>query len=207
MKKFVPISPNVINRMPKYLRCLHRLHHNGLERTSSAQIAQIMGTTPSQVRQDLSAFGSFGSQGYGYNIEFLIGEIHKILGLNHKHEIAVIGVGGIGRALLEHMEFEYEDSLVWLVLIPINIAQDIAENGTEGEFMVGLMVPDSIKFIPGQSMGLFVKGGIVCEACSGTGSCMGCGGTGRFRTIDGYENCSLCDGTGICQVCDGMGSY
>ena len=106
MKKFVPISPNTINRMPKYLRCLHTMKNCGLERTSSAQIAQILGSTPSQVRQDLSAFGSFGSQGYGYNIKHLIQEIHRILGLTRNHTIAVIGVGGIGHALLEHMDFE-----------------------------------------------------------------------------------------------------
>jgi len=106
MKNHFPISPNVINRIPKYLRYLHNLKNSGVERTSSAQIAQLMGTTPSQVRQDLSAFGSFGSQGYGYNVNSLIFEINRIIGLNQKHNIAVIGVGGIGHALLEHMEFE-----------------------------------------------------------------------------------------------------
>lgn len=106
MKKYIPISRNIVNRMPRYLRCLHSLLHNGIDRTSSAQIAQLMGTTPSQVRQDFSAFGSFGSQGYGYNVSYLITEIHKILGLQYTHEIAVIGVGSIGRALLEHMDFE-----------------------------------------------------------------------------------------------------
>lgn len=106
MKNHISISPNIINRIPKYLRLLHNMKNNGVDRTSSAQIAQLMGTTPSQVRQDLSAFGSFGSQGYGYNVNSLIFEIDRILGLNEKHNIAVIGVGGIGRALLEHMEFE-----------------------------------------------------------------------------------------------------
>lgn len=106
MKYINAISPSVIKRMPKYLRVLRDLERDGRDRISSAQIAMLLGTTASQVRQDLSAFGSYGSQGYGYNITYLAGEIEKILGLNHEHTVAIVGVGGIGKALLEHMEFE-----------------------------------------------------------------------------------------------------
>lgn len=100
------VSPNVINRMPKYLRCLRAAQERGEKRISSAQIAAALGTTASQVRQDLTVFGSYGSQGYGYNIALLAGEIERILGIDAPHEIAVVGVGGIGRALLEHMDFK-----------------------------------------------------------------------------------------------------
>lgn len=106
MKSINTISPSVIKRMPKYLRILRDLEQDGEARGSSAQIAELLGTTASQVRQDLSAFGSYGFQGYGYNIPCLSTEIEKILGINHKHTIAVIGVGSIGKALIEHLEFE-----------------------------------------------------------------------------------------------------
>ena len=61
--------------------------------------------TASQVRQDLSAFGNYGAQGYGYDIEKLIANICEIIGVYQPHSIAVVGVGCIGRALLEHMDF------------------------------------------------------------------------------------------------------
>jgi len=100
------ISQSIINRLPKYLHCLYELRDHDVERISSAQIANIMDTTASQVRQDFSVFGSFGATGYGYQVENLIDEIERILGLNKPHTIAVIGVGSIGRGLLEHMDFE-----------------------------------------------------------------------------------------------------
>jgi len=105
MRIIKAISPNTISRLPRYLRHLRSLEKSGYERTSSAHMANNMSTTASQVRQDLSAFGTYGSQGYGYNITHLASEIEKILGLHTSHKIAVIGVGGIGKALLEHMDF------------------------------------------------------------------------------------------------------
>lgn len=106
MKPTRVISPNVINRLPRYLRYLQKLDEKGVERTSSAKIAEALNQTASQVRQDLSAFGSYGSTGYGYHVKDLMEEISQIIGVHVPHNIAVIGVGGIGHALLEHMEFE-----------------------------------------------------------------------------------------------------
>ena len=105
MKLFKSISPLVIGRLPKYLRFLRSLEKKGFDRTSSAAMANAMGSTASQIRQDLSSFGTYGSQGYGYNVSALAMEIEKILGIHERHEIAVVGVGGIGKALLEHMDF------------------------------------------------------------------------------------------------------
>lgn len=106
MKNIRFISPQIINRLPKYLRCLNNLAHQGNERTSSSQLAKILGTTASQVRQDFSVFGSYGAIGYGYSVDKLIREIENIMGVNKTHEIAIIGVGCIGRAMLEHMDFD-----------------------------------------------------------------------------------------------------
>lgn len=99
------VSKNTVNRLPKYLHYLQDLKQNGLTRTSSSVIAEALGMTASQVRQDLSAFGNYGAQGYGYDIEKLIANICEIIGVYQPHSIAVVGVGCIGRALLEHMDF------------------------------------------------------------------------------------------------------
>ena len=99
------ISERTINRLPKYLHYLLEMEARGFERVSSAGIAEALGTTASQVRQDLSAFGNYGAQGYGYSVARLIDEIKLILGISQKHQVAVIGIGSLGHALIEHLDF------------------------------------------------------------------------------------------------------
>ena len=100
------ISQAVIRRMPRYYRYLGELLEDGVERISSNDLSKRMNVTASQIRQDLNNFGGFGQQGYGYNVKFLYEEIGKILGLNQKHNIIVIGAGNLGRALANYVKFE-----------------------------------------------------------------------------------------------------
>ena len=65
-----------------------------------------MKVTASQIRQDLNNFGGFGQQGYGYNVEYLHSEIGKILGLDTKYNIIIIGAGNLGQALANYVDFE-----------------------------------------------------------------------------------------------------
>ena len=99
------ISERTINRLPKYLHYLQELEAKGQDRVSSAAIAKELGTTASQVRQDLSLFGSYGAQGYGYTVSRLREGIQGILGLQRGHRVAVIGIGSLGHALIEHLDF------------------------------------------------------------------------------------------------------
>ena len=100
------ISQAVIRRMPRYYRYLGELLEDGVERISSNDLSKRMNVTASQIRQDLNNFGGFGQQGYGYNVKFLYKEIGKILGLNQKHNIIVIGAGNLGQALANYVKFE-----------------------------------------------------------------------------------------------------
>ena len=100
------ISQAVIRRMPRYYRYLGELLEDGVERISSNDLSKRMNVTASQIRQDLNNFGGFGQQGYGYNLKFLYEEIGKILGLNQKHNIIVIGAGNLGQALANYVKFE-----------------------------------------------------------------------------------------------------
>ena len=93
-------------RMPRYLRKLDDLNAAGIERISSGELGRQMGLTPSQIRQDFSCFGEFGQQGYGYNVVALRGEVAKILGMNRNYSAVLVGVGNIGRALVENFCFE-----------------------------------------------------------------------------------------------------
>ena len=100
------ISSAVIRRMPRYYRYLEELLDNGVDRISSGDLSKSMHITASQIRQDLNNFGGFGQQGYGYNVKYLYEEIGKILGLNTKHNIIVIGAGNLGQALANYVKFE-----------------------------------------------------------------------------------------------------
>ena len=64
-----------------------------------------MNITASQIRQDLSCFGEFGQQGYGYNVEELRSEIGHILGVDNHHHIVVVGAGNLGHALIQNFRF------------------------------------------------------------------------------------------------------
>ncbi|MFV0503446.1 MAG: redox-sensing transcriptional repressor Rex [Lachnospirales bacterium] len=99
------ISLTVIKRLPKYYRYLGELLDVDVSRISSKELSERLNITASQIRQDLNNFGSFGLQGYGYNVELLYEEIGRILGLNKKHNIIIIGAGNIGRALLNYSDF------------------------------------------------------------------------------------------------------
>ena len=100
------VSSAVIRRLPRYYRHLADLHAAGAERISSSALGKSMGLTASQIRQDLSCFGEFGQQGYGYNVEKLRGEIADILGMNEGHSAVVLGAGNLGRALIENFHFD-----------------------------------------------------------------------------------------------------
>ena len=102
----IEISQAVIRRMPRYYRYLGELLEEGVERISSNELSRRMRVTASQIRQDLNNFGGFGQQGYGYNVQYLYDEIGKILGLNERHNIIVIGAGNLGQAITNYVKFE-----------------------------------------------------------------------------------------------------
>ena len=99
------ISDAVIRRLPRYYRYLDYLYNSNVIRISSSSLGSKMGITASQIRQDLSCFGEFGQQGYGYNVEILRTEIGSILGVDHYHKLIVVGAGNLGQALIQNFYF------------------------------------------------------------------------------------------------------
>ena len=117
------ISRAVISRLPRYYRYLGDLLEAGVERISSNDLSKKMQVTASQIRQDLNNFGGFGQQGYGYNVKFLYEEIGKILGLDQRHNIIVIGAGNLGQALANYVKFEKLGFMI-IGLFDVNPALD-----------------------------------------------------------------------------------
>ena len=98
----------VISRLPMYLRALALLKFESVEFISSRGLGARLRMTPAQIRKDLSFFGKFGRQGRGYNVSRLHSELQQILGLDKKWLMALIGVGRLGRAILDYKGFASE---------------------------------------------------------------------------------------------------
>ena len=139
MKNDNKISQAVIKRLPRYRRYLEDLNKRGVERISSGALAESIGYTASQIRQDLNNFGGFGQQGYGYNVKELYNHISIILGLDKKYSIIVVGFGNLGEALTNFIP-AYRDG--YKVAAIFDIDPDII-----GRDYYGIKVNDSNELI------------------------------------------------------------
>ena len=100
------ISTPVIRRLPRYYRFLGDLEQEHVERISSRELAQRMGLSASQIRQDFNCFGGFGQQGYGYHVKDLHEIIGNILGVHEQTGVILIGAGNLGKAIAAHLDFD-----------------------------------------------------------------------------------------------------
>jgi redox-sensing transcriptional repressor len=95
----------VVSRLSLYLRELQRLVASGQQTISSSQLGALLGFSDAQVRKDLGFFGQFGYPGVGYRCDELIRAMRDILGTNHSWNVAMVGVGNLGQALLGYRGF------------------------------------------------------------------------------------------------------
>ena len=107
-KKGEPIPQGVVGRLPVYFRYLSELELKEVDRVSSAQLGEALDLTAAQIRSDLSYFGSFGQQGYGYNVTELLQQVKQILGMNKKYSLVLIGAGNIDKAIGSYDWFRAE---------------------------------------------------------------------------------------------------
>jgi redox-sensing transcriptional repressor len=102
----LPAIPDiVIRRLPVYVRTLRALRDSGVVSVSSDELAERIGVTAAQIRRDLSYFGRFGKQGKGYDTAYLADSIARILGLDREWDVALAGLGNLGRAILHYRGF------------------------------------------------------------------------------------------------------
>lgn len=105
MAKIKRISESTISRLSRYYRALVQLDKDNYETVSSKDLARLEHLTPAQVRKDLSFFGSFGTRGLGYPVRELRDKIARILGVDQEWNVALVGIGNIGSALVSYKEF------------------------------------------------------------------------------------------------------
>ncbi|MBE6441061.1 MAG: redox-sensing transcriptional repressor Rex [Desulfovibrio desulfuricans] len=94
-----------IQRLATYVQVLENFVRDNVEVISSNPLAEACGVNGSQVRKDLAYFGEFGIRGVGYHVQSLIAAITSSLGVDREWRMALIGVGNLGKALLNHGEF------------------------------------------------------------------------------------------------------
>ena len=100
------VSLQTVERLSVYRKVLEELDRDGAEFIHSHQLAALVGVTPAQLRRDLASFGTFGNISRGYNVYEMSRTISRILGTNETQNVALFGVGDLGRALLSYRGFE-----------------------------------------------------------------------------------------------------
>ena len=99
------IPEETVARLPLYVEALHRLAAEGLTITSSRELAEAAGSNPAQLRKDLSYLGDFGTPGVGYDVNTLLTQLSRHLGLNRIWRVAIVGHGNLGSALASYGGF------------------------------------------------------------------------------------------------------
>jgi redox-sensing transcriptional repressor len=99
------LTVGVAARLSRYLQVLTQARKMGKDSISSQEISEYTNVNATQIRRDLSGFGKFGKRGVGYNIDYLIAEIRKILRTSGQHNIALIGAGRLGQAIASSSVF------------------------------------------------------------------------------------------------------
>ncbi len=99
------IPEATVTRLPLYLRALVTLADDREATCSSERLADLAGVNAAKVRKDLSYLGSYGTRGVGYDVEFLLHQVSRALGLTHDWPVVIAGAGNLGRALANYGGF------------------------------------------------------------------------------------------------------
>lgn len=99
------IPEATVNRLPVYLRSLYELAESRTTTISSERLAGMAGVNAAKVRKDLSYLGSYGTRGVGYDVQYLLFQMSRELGLTQDWPVVIVGVGNLGHALANYDGF------------------------------------------------------------------------------------------------------
>jgi redox-sensing transcriptional repressor len=148
-----PIPEATVARLPMYLRSLLDLAESrGQLTVSSEELADLAGVNAAKVRKDLSYLGSYGTRGVGYDVEYLLYQITRELGLTQDWPAAIVGIGNLGRALASYKGFsergfritslfDVDDSVIGSEVGGINVQHldELKEAVTEKGICIGII--------------------------------------------------------------------
>jgi redox-sensing transcriptional repressor len=99
------IPEATVARLPVYLRSLLELADGRITTVSSERLAEMAGVNAAKVRKDLSYLGSYGTRGVGYDVEYLLFQMSRELGLTKDWPVVIVGIGNLGAALANYGGF------------------------------------------------------------------------------------------------------
>ena len=99
------IPEATVARLPVYLRSLLEVADAHTVTISSERLAEMAGVNAAKVRKDLSYLGSYGTRGVGYDVQFLLVQINRVLGLTQDWPVVIVGIGNLGHALANYRGF------------------------------------------------------------------------------------------------------
>src|SRR6202167_4956889 len=99
------IPEATVARLPVYLRALYGLAERGVSTVASEELAAAAGVNSAKLRKDLSHLGSYGIRGVGYDVDYLVYQVSRALGLTQKCAVVIVGAGNLGRALANYGGF------------------------------------------------------------------------------------------------------
>jgi redox-sensing transcriptional repressor len=126
------IPEATVARLPVYLRSLVELAEDKTATISSERLAEMAGVNAAKVRKDLSYLGSYGTRGVGYDVEYLLFQMSRELGLTHDWPVVIVGIGNLGAALTNYAGFSERG-------FPVAALVD-ADRGKVGEKLGGLTI-------------------------------------------------------------------
>src|SRR5881227_2981239 len=100
------IPEATVSRLPVYLRSLLEVAESKTTTISSERLAELAGVNAAKVRKDLSYLGSYGTRGVGYDVEYLLYQIRRALGLTQDWPVVIVGIGNLGQALSNYRGFQ-----------------------------------------------------------------------------------------------------
>ncbi len=99
------IPEATVARLPVYLRALYGLAERGIGTVASEELAAAAGVNSAKLRKDLSHLGSYGIRGVGYDVDYLVYQVSRTLGLTQDWPVLIVGAGNLGRALANYGGF------------------------------------------------------------------------------------------------------
>ena len=99
------IPEATVARLPVYLRALYGLAERGISTVASEELAAVAGVNSAKLRKDLSHLGSYGIRGVGYDVDYLVYQVSRTLGLTQDWPVVIVGAGNLGRALANYGGF------------------------------------------------------------------------------------------------------
>ena len=146
------IPEATVARLPVYLRSLLELADERTTTISSERLAEMAGVNAAKVRKDLSYLGSYGTRGVGYDVEYLLFQMSRELGLNQDWPVVIAGVGNLGQALANYAGFrdrgfpiaalvDTDPSKVGAVVSGIEVRHidDLADLAADGTIAIGII--------------------------------------------------------------------